>query len=172
VQPAAYLADIAEPKADRRKLTVVMHADMVGYSRLIGLDDAGTLVRLRRMRQALIDPAIARNGGTIRQTAGDSLLVVFDSIDGAMQSAIAIQRGAGTFDKDAQPDQLIRFRIGIALVHFDDPRGMVGCPSISLAQALSMPHKHNAAAVTTSRRCRSRCRTGQPMKRGCVSVAG
>jgi class 3 adenylate cyclase/tetratricopeptide (TPR) repeat protein len=113
MQPAAYLADIAEPKADRRKLTVVMHADMVGYSRLIGLDDAGTLVRLRRMRRALIDPAIARNGGTIRQTAGDSLLVVFDSIDGAMQSAIAIQRGAGTFDRDAPPDQLIRFRIGI-----------------------------------------------------------
>jgi class 3 adenylate cyclase len=113
MQPAAYLADIAELKADRRTLTVVMHADMVGYSRLIGLDDAGTLVRLRRMRRQLIDPAIAGNGGTIRQTAGDSLLVIFDSIDGAMQSAIAIQRGVGAFDRDAPPDQLIRFRVGI-----------------------------------------------------------
>ena len=47
VPPATYPADIAE-KANRRKLTVVMHADMVGYSRLIGLDDSGTFLRLRR----------------------------------------------------------------------------------------------------------------------------
>ena len=113
MQPAAYLAEVAKPDGDRRKLTVVMHADMVGYSRLIGLDDAGTLVRLRRMRREVIDPAIARHGGAIRQTAGDSLLVVFDSIDGAMQSATAIQRGVGAIDKGVPPDRRICFRIGI-----------------------------------------------------------
>ncbi len=53
-------------KASRgRKLTVVVYADMVGYSRLIGLDDAGTLKRLRTLRRALIDPAIRDHGGTI-----------------------------------------------------------------------------------------------------------
>ena len=65
------------------------------------------------MRREIIDPAIAQNGGIIRQTAGDSFLVVFDSIDGAVQSAVAIQRGVATSDKDAPPDRRIRFRIGI-----------------------------------------------------------
>ena len=51
---------------DRRKLIAVVYADMVGYSRLIGLDDLGTLERLRRLRRTLIDPTIAEHGGTIR----------------------------------------------------------------------------------------------------------
>ena len=55
-----------------------MHADVAGYSRLIGLDDAGTLRRLRALREAVIDPAIAAHRGRIVNTAGDSLLIVFD----------------------------------------------------------------------------------------------
>ena len=113
MQPAAYLVDIAENIPDRRKLTVVMHTDVVGYSLLVGLDDAGTAARLRRLRRELIEPTIVQNAGTIRQTAGDSLLALFDSIEGAVQSAIAIQRGVATFDKDAPSHQRIRFRIGI-----------------------------------------------------------
>jgi adenylate cyclase len=52
---------------------------MAGYSRLISLDDQGTLDRLRRLRRELIDPAIEEHGGKVVQTGGDSLLVVFDS---------------------------------------------------------------------------------------------
>jgi adenylate cyclase len=63
---------------DRRKLIAVVHADMAGYSRLIGLDDVGTLARLRALRQNLIDPAIEEHGGRIVNTGGDSLLIVFD----------------------------------------------------------------------------------------------
>jgi tetratricopeptide (TPR) repeat protein len=85
----------------------------VGYSLLVGLDDAGTAARLRRLRRELIEPTIVQNAGTIRQTAGDSLLALFDSIEGAVQSAIAIQRGVATLDKDAPSNQRIRFRIGI-----------------------------------------------------------
>ena len=48
---------------DRRKLIAVVYADMVGYSRLIGLDDAGTLARLKSLRANLIDPVIAEHGG-------------------------------------------------------------------------------------------------------------
>ena len=55
--------------AGRRKLIAVLYADMVGYSRLIGLDDAGTLERLRALRRDLIDPAIEEHGGTVVQTA-------------------------------------------------------------------------------------------------------
>jgi adenylate cyclase len=100
---------------DRRKLVAMLYADMVGYSRLIGLDDAGTLNRLRGLRQTLIDPAIEEHGGRIVQTGGDSLLVVFDSVDGAIRCAVKVQQGIPTLDADQPPDRAIRFRIGINL---------------------------------------------------------
>jgi class 3 adenylate cyclase len=96
-----------------RKLIAVVYADMVGYSRLIGLDDAGTLRRLRTLRRALIDPAIREHGGTIVDSAGDSLLTIFDSIDGAVRCAVKIQQQVPVYDGDQPADRAIRFRIGI-----------------------------------------------------------
>ena len=98
---------------DRRKLVAVVYADMVGYSRLIGLDDVGTLQRLRALRANLIDPAIEEHGGRIVQTGGDSLLIVFDSIDGATRCALKVQQRVPALDSDQPPDRSIRFRIGI-----------------------------------------------------------
>jgi adenylate cyclase len=92
-----------------------MYADMVGYSRLIGLDDAGTLQRLRALRHDLIDPAIDEHRGKIVQTGGDSLLIVFDSIDGAVRCAVKVQRGVPERDRYAPLDRSIRFRVGINL---------------------------------------------------------
>src|SRR6516164_6417815 len=96
-----------------RKLVAVLYADMVGYSRLIGLDDAGTLARLRRLRTDIIDPAIDEHRGRIVQTGGDSLLVVFDSIDGAMRCAVKVQQQLPNHDDSPSPDHAIRFRMGI-----------------------------------------------------------
>jgi adenylate cyclase len=96
-----------------RRLIAVVYADMVGYSRLIGLDDAGTLRRLRALRRALIDPAIREHGGRLVQTGGDSLLVAFDSIDGAVRCAIKVQQQMPIYDGDQPPDRRIRFRVGI-----------------------------------------------------------
>ena len=79
-----------------RKLIAVLYADMVGYSRLIGLDDAGTLQRLKALRANLIDPAIQEHGGKIVQTGGDSLLVIFDSVDGAVRCAVKVQERVPT----------------------------------------------------------------------------
>jgi len=62
---------------NQRKLVAIVYADMVGYSHLIGLDDVGTLDRLRTLRRNLIDPAVEEHGGRIVQTGGDSLLIVF-----------------------------------------------------------------------------------------------
>jgi adenylate cyclase len=98
---------------DRRKLIAVLHADMVGYSRLIGLDDTGTLERLRALRKNVIDPAIEEHGGRIVGTGGDSLLVVFDSVDGAVRCAVMVQEQVPTHDGDQPPDRAIRFRVGI-----------------------------------------------------------
>ena len=86
---------------------------MVGYSRLIGLDDAGTLRRLRTLRRALIDPAIREHGGRVVQTGGDSLLIAFDSIDGAVRCAVKVQQQVPVYDGDQPPDRRIRFRVGI-----------------------------------------------------------
>jgi adenylate cyclase len=97
----------------RRKLMAVVHADIAGYARLIGQDDAGTVVRLRLLRSKLIDPAVAQNGGSIVQTAGDSLLIIFDSIYGAVRCAIEIQIGIPAFDETEIEDRCIRFRIGV-----------------------------------------------------------
>jgi adenylate cyclase len=96
-----------------RKLMAVVYADMVGYSRLIGLDDEGTLERLRTLRGTLIDPAINQHGGRIVQTGGDSLLIVFDSIDGAMRCAVKVQQQMAAYDGDYPADRTIRFRVGI-----------------------------------------------------------
>ena len=96
-----------------RKLIAVLHADMVGYSRLIGLDDVGTLERLRTLRKNLIDPAIDEHGGRIVNTGGDSLLIVFDSVDGAVRCAVKVQQQVPALDGDQPPDRAIRFRVGI-----------------------------------------------------------
>jgi TolB-like protein/class 3 adenylate cyclase len=105
--------DLTGKAAVGRKLIAVVYADMVGYSRLIGLDDAGTLARLKVLRANLIDPAIAEHGGKIVQTGGDSLLIVFDSIDGAVRCAVKVQQQVPTLDGDRPPDRAMRFRVGI-----------------------------------------------------------
>jgi adenylate cyclase len=96
-----------------RRLIAVVYADMVGYSRLIGLDDAGTFERLRDLRRDLIDPALLRHGGALVSTGGDSLLVRFDNIISAMRFAIDMQRGIPDFDGDYAADHRIRFRMGV-----------------------------------------------------------
>ena len=99
--------------AELRRLAAFVHADMVGYSRHIGQDDAGTVARLARLRQALIDPALARYGGRIVNTAGDSLMMEFASVLSAVRFAVEIQTRIPEFDDGAPPDRRIRFRMGI-----------------------------------------------------------
>jgi adenylate cyclase len=96
-----------------RKLIAIVHADVVGYSRLIGLDDVGTIRRLRTLRRALIDPAIREHGGRIVNTAGDSLLIVFDSVEGALRCAVKVQQQVAVYDGYHLSEGRIRFRVGI-----------------------------------------------------------
>ena len=108
-------SELGGQSQDRRKLVAVLYADMVGYSRLIGLDDQETLDRLRDLRRKVIDPAIAEHGGRIIQTGGDSLLVAFDSVDGAVRCGVQMQEQVPIHDGDQPPDRAIRFRVGINL---------------------------------------------------------
>jgi adenylate cyclase len=104
-----------ESHGGERRLSAILAADMVGYSRLMEADETGTLARLRTHRLELIDPAIAKNKGHIIKTAGDGMLVEFQSVADAVECAAEIQRRMARRNADVSPARWIQFRIGINL---------------------------------------------------------
>ena len=98
-----------------RRLAAVLAADMVGYSRLMEVDETGTLARLKTYRIELIDPTIAKNRGRIIKTTGDGILVEFHSVADAVLCAAEIQRRMARRNLDVSPSRWIQFRIGINL---------------------------------------------------------
>jgi adenylate cyclase len=98
-----------------RRLAAVVAADMVGYSRLMEVDETGTLARLKTHRIELIDPAIAKNRGRIIKTTGDGMLLEFHSVADAVLCAAEIQRRMARRNTDVSPARWIQFRIGINL---------------------------------------------------------
>jgi adenylate cyclase len=98
-----------------RRLAAILAADMVGYSRLMEVDETGTLARLKTHRIELIDPAIAKNRGRIIKTTGDGMLVEFHSVADAVLCAAEIQRRMERRNMDVSPARWIQFRIGINL---------------------------------------------------------
>jgi TolB-like protein len=98
-----------------RKLAAILVSDMVGYSRLMAADEAGTLDRLKALRAELIDPEIAAQDGRIVKLMGDGMLVVFDSVVGAVRAAAAVQKAMAVREAGVPPEQRITFRIGIHL---------------------------------------------------------
>ncbi len=101
--------------AVQRRLMAIVAADMVGYSRLMEFDEAGTLARLKTHRLELIDPSILKNRGRIVKTTGDGMLIEFASAADATECAVEIQRRMARRNGDVEPDRQIRFRIGINL---------------------------------------------------------
>ena len=99
----------------QRRLAAIVSADVVGYSRLMGVDETGTLDALRKHRTEIIDPLIAQQGGRIVKTMGDGLLLEFPSVVDAAQCAIEIQQGMAESNEKIAEDQRIIFRIGINL---------------------------------------------------------
>jgi TolB-like protein/class 3 adenylate cyclase len=98
-----------------RRLAAILAADVVGYSRLMEADEAGTLAQLKTHRKELIDPAIAGHKGRIVKTTGDGLLVEFASVVDAVQCAVEMQRGMAERNARVPEDRRIVFRIGINL---------------------------------------------------------
>jgi adenylate cyclase len=98
-----------------RKLVAILAADVAGYSRLTGLDEEGTLKRLRKLRRELINPAVALHRGRVVKTTGDGILIEFSSVVDAVRCAIDVQRGMDGRNADIPADQRIEFRVGINL---------------------------------------------------------
>ncbi|HYZ40080.1 MAG TPA: adenylate/guanylate cyclase domain-containing protein, partial [Stellaceae bacterium] len=108
------MAEILEPSSRKRKLAAILHADVVGFSRLMGEDEAGTHRALGELRGA-IDPLIAAHGGRIVGTAGDSLLADFSSVVDALSCAVEMQRAARTINDSIPVHRRLELRIGINL---------------------------------------------------------
>jgi class 3 adenylate cyclase/TolB-like protein/Flp pilus assembly protein TadD len=96
-----------------RRLAAILAADVVGYSRLMGADEIGTLRRLRAYRREILDPAIAARRGRIVKTTGDGLLVEFASAVDAVACAITAQRAIAARNEGEAEERRLVFRIGI-----------------------------------------------------------
>ena len=99
----------------QRRLAAIISADVVGYSRLMGVDETATLKDLRAHRSALIDLKIAEHGGRIVKTMGDGLLLEFPSVVNATLCAVEFQQAMAERNADADEARRIVFRLGVNL---------------------------------------------------------
>ena len=100
--------------ASTRRLAAILAADIVGYSRLMGLDEAGTAQAVHEHRVAA-DPRIAEHGGRVFKTTGDGILIEFASVVGAVECALALQHLAAERNATLAGDRRMEWRIGVHL---------------------------------------------------------
>ena len=98
-----------------RRLAAILAADVVGYSRLMGRDEAGTVARLRRVRAERLEPVLLRRGGRIVKLTGDGALVEFGSAVDAVRAAIEFQQAVSASNAGVPDEKRIVFRVGIHL---------------------------------------------------------
>ena len=96
-----------------RKLVAILATDMVGFSRLMEKDEAGTVARQKAHRKRLIDPKIAKHNGRIVKSTGDGLLVEFASAVDAVQCAVEVQRAMSKLEADVPKERRIAYRVGV-----------------------------------------------------------
>ena len=110
-----------------RRLAAIMATDVVGYSRLIGADEEGTIAALQGLRADLVDPKISEHHGRIVKLMGDGMLAEFPSVVDAVRAALETQQAVADHNSDIPKDKRIEFRVGINLgdvvVDGDDIQG-------------------------------------------------
>ena len=103
---------MAEDRAERR-LTTILAADVVGYSRLMAADEAGTLTSLKALRREFIEPKTAEYHGRVVKLMGDGTLMEFGSVVDAVAFAIDVQRAMARRNSDVPDDCQITYRFGV-----------------------------------------------------------
>jgi adenylate cyclase len=98
-----------------RRLTAILAADVVGYSRLMGSDEAGTLAQLKEVRHEVVKAKIAEHQGRIVKLTGDGILAEFPSVVSAVACAVELQRAMQTRTASMSDDRRIQFRVGVNL---------------------------------------------------------
>ena len=101
--------------ASTRRLSAILAADVAGYSRLMGVDEEGTLAELKAIRHELSDPKVKEHRGRIVKTTGDGLLIEFASVVDAVRCAVEVQRAMAERNADVPADRRIELRMGINL---------------------------------------------------------
>src|SRR5438552_16096672 len=133
-----------------RRLAAILAADVVGYSRLMGIDEEGTLAALKAHRRELIDPLITQHQGRIVKTTGDGLLIEFASIVDAVRCAVVMQQGMESRNANIDEGHRIRFRIGInvgdVIVEGDDIFG----DGVNVAARLEALAEHGHICVSAT----------------------
>ena len=102
-----------EPWHEERRLTTILSADVVGYSRLMGEDEAGTLAVLKKHRRELIEPKTAQYHGRLVKLVGDGTLLEFSSVVDAVRFAVEVQCAIAQRNVEVPKDRQINYRIGI-----------------------------------------------------------
>ena len=92
-----------------RRLTAILAADVVGFTRLMGADEAGTLAALKKVRTDLIDRKVSEHQGRTFKLTGDGMLAEFPSVVNAVACAVELQRGVNQRNADVPPDRRINF---------------------------------------------------------------
>jgi len=100
---------------EQRRLAAIVAADVVGYSRLMGRDESGTVARLRKNRAESLNPALARHGGRLVKLTGDGALIEFASAVEALSAAIEFQQSMVEANRDIPADNTLLFRTGLHL---------------------------------------------------------
>ena len=132
---------MAEARVERR-LAAILAADVAGYSRLMGVDEEGTVAALKAHRRELIDPKIAEHRGRIVKTTGDGALVEFVSAVDAMRCAMEIQRAMAERNAETAKERRIEFRIGINVGDIISDEGDIYGDGVNIAariETLAIP---------------------------------
>ena len=99
----------------QRQLAAIMSLDVVGFSRLMGVDEAGTLAVLKQLRRTIVAPQVTNHNGRIAKLMGDGAIVIFSSVVDAVLAGIAIQQAMPDFNDGISGDMTIAMRIGVNL---------------------------------------------------------
>ncbi|WP_113132236.1 adenylate/guanylate cyclase domain-containing protein [Hyphomicrobiales bacterium] len=102
-------------KSVQRRLAAILAADVVGYSRLMGVDEDGTLAVVRNLRAEVIETRIAEHQGRLFKSMGDGFLAEFPSVVKAVACAVALQKDMAARNAELSEDRAIQLRIGVNL---------------------------------------------------------
>ena len=138
---------MAAPRVDRR-LAAILAADVVGYSRLVEWDEAGTLQRFKTHRKEFVEPLVAEHGGRVVKLMGDGILCEFPSVVDAVQCAVLIQKGMAEREVDVPEDQKIRLRIGINLGDVVHEEGDLYGDGVNIAARLEQLAEPGGIAIS------------------------